>query len=158
MMIHVIRTDGTFDKVRASTFGAALKSGGISAYLCSEGWIDVNRENDQLERFQLAPQESRLWEIPMHRPVSLRDGLVERLKVLLKQAKSKTEFQRIQAVYLRAATAMTPDEIAAALAMHPGTVRHVHSAFLRSGEKAFNVSPRGGRQKKNPVVAADEAV
>jgi hypothetical protein len=72
-------------------------------------------------------------------PTTLPDGTAERLKSLLKQAKRKSEFQRIQAVYLRAATAMTPEEIADALVWKPGTVRNIHSAFLRKGDKAFQL-------------------
>jgi hypothetical protein len=91
----------------------------------------------------------------MRHPTSFPEGTAERLKILLKQAKSKTEFQRIQAVYLRVATPMTPEEIAVALAWHPGTVRNIHSAFLRSGESAFQVSSRGGRHRENLSLAEE---
>lgn len=43
MRIRVIRTDGTPDKVRSSSFGMALKSGEIAAFHCSEGWVEVRR-------------------------------------------------------------------------------------------------------------------
>jgi transposase len=101
-------------------------------------------------------QEENFWEVHMRRPKSLPEGVAERLKLLLKQAKSKSEFQRIQAVYLRVATPMTPEEIAAALAWHPGTVRNIHSAFLRNGEEAFQVSLRGGRHRENLSVAEED--
>jgi len=52
----------------------------------------------------------------MRRPTTFSAGTLERLKVLMKQAKSKSELQRIQAVYLREATKMTPEKIAAVLA------------------------------------------
>lgn len=91
----------------------------------------------------------------MRHPTSFPEGTAERLKMLLKQAKSKSEFQRIQAVYLRVATSMTPEEIAVALAWHPGTVRNIHSAFLRSGESAFQVSSRGGRHRENLSLAEE---
>jgi len=94
----------------------------------------------------------------MRHPKSFPEGTTERLKILLKQAKSKSEFQRVQAVYLRVATTMTPEEIAVALAWHPGTVRNIHSAFLRSGESAFQVSSRGGRHRENLSLAEEDAL
>ena len=74
----------------------------------------------------------------MRKPNPLPDGTAERLKELLKQAKTKSEFQRIQAVYLRAATSMTTESIAEATGWHPGTVRNVQSGFLRQGEAIFS--------------------
>ena len=92
----------------------------------------------------------------MRSPKSLPDGTADRLKPLLKQAKTKSEFQRIQAVYLRAATNMTPEDIADALAWHPGTVRNIHSAFLRTGDDVFQVSSRGGRHRENLSVEEED--
>lgn len=94
----------------------------------------------------------------MRSPKSLPDGTADRLKPLLKQAKTKSEFQRIQAVYLRAATSMTPEDIAAALAWHPGTVRNIHSAFLRTGDAAFQVSLRGGRHRENLSIEEEDVL
>jgi transposase len=94
----------------------------------------------------------------MRNPKSLPDGTAERLKSLLKEAKTKSEFQRIQAVYLRAATTMTPEDIADALAWHPGTVRNIHSAFLRKGDEAFQVSLRGGRHRENLSVEEENVL
>ena len=67
----------------------------------------------------------------MCRPTLLPEETAEHLKLLLKQAKTKSEFQRIQAVYLRVATNMKIEDIADALGWHPGTVRNIQSAFLR---------------------------
>ena len=92
----------------------------------------------------------------MRKPKILPDGTAERLKSLLKQTKSKSEFQRIQAVYLRAATTMTPEQIADALAWNPGTVRNIHSAFLRKGDEVFQVSLRGGRHRENLSLAEED--
>ena len=92
----------------------------------------------------------------MRKPNPLPDGTAERLKELLKQAKTKSEFQRIQAVYLRAATSMTTESIAEATGWHPGTVRNVQSGFLRQGEAIFQVSPRGGRHRENLSVEEED--
>jgi transposase len=94
----------------------------------------------------------------MRSPKSLPDGTADRLKPLLKHAKTKSEFQRIQAVYLRAATSMTPEEIADALAWNPGTVRNIHSAFLRTGDDVFKISPRGGRHRENLTIEEEDVL
>ena len=94
----------------------------------------------------------------MRKPNPLPDGTAERLKELLKQAKTKSEFQRIQAVYLRAATSMTTESIAEATGWHPGTVRNVQSGFLRQGEAIFQVSPRGGRHRENLSVEEEDGL
>jgi hypothetical protein len=44
MQIEVIQTDGTFGWVKSSTLGKLVKMGGIAAYQCSEGWIEVRRK------------------------------------------------------------------------------------------------------------------
>ena len=93
----------------------------------------------------------------MRKPNPLPDGTAERLKELLKQAKTKSEFQRIQAVYLRAATSMTTESIAEATGWHPGTVRNVQSGFLRQGEAIFQVSPRG-RHRENLSVEEEDGL
>lgn len=94
----------------------------------------------------------------MRKPKALPDETAERLKLLLKQAKNKSEFQRIQSVYLRVATDMTPEDIANALAWQPGTVRNIHSAYLRKGEEAFYVNLRGGRHRENLSVEEEDAL
>ncbi len=43
MRIEVIHTDGTFGTVRSSSLGELVKTTGIAAYLCSEGWVEVRR-------------------------------------------------------------------------------------------------------------------
>jgi transposase len=94
----------------------------------------------------------------MRRPKSFPEGTIEHLKSLLKQAKTKSEFQRIQAVYFRVATSMAPEDIADALGWHPGTVRNVQSAFLRKGEEAFQVTLRGGRHRENLSIEEENAL
>jgi transposase len=108
--------------------------------------------------YNLSSKETTFWEVHMRSPTYFPEGTAERLRTLLKQAKSKSEFQRIQAVYLRVATTMTPEDIAMALAWHPGTVRNIHSAFLRFGEEAFRVSSRGGRHRENLSISEEEAL
>ena len=94
----------------------------------------------------------------MRRPTSLPEETAEHLKLLLKQAKTKSEFQRIQAVYLRVAMNMKTEDIADALGWHPGTVRNIQSAFLRKGAEAFHVALRGGRRRENLSIEEEDAL
>jgi transposase len=103
-------------------------------------------------------QEGYFREVHMRRPTSIPEETAEHLKLLLKQAKSKSEFQRIQAVYLRVATNMKTEDIADALGWHPGTVRNVQSAFLRKGTETFHVAIRGGRHRENLSIEEEDAL
>jgi len=94
----------------------------------------------------------------MRRPTLLPEETAEHLKLLLKQAKTKSEFQRIQAVYLRVATNMKIEDIADALGWHPGTVRNIQSAFLRKGTETFHIALRGGRRRENLSIEEEDAL
>jgi transposase len=94
----------------------------------------------------------------MRRPTLLPEETAEHLKLLLKQAKTKSEFQRIQAVYLRVATNMKIEDIADALGWHPGTVRNIQSAFLRKGTETFHIALRCGRRRENLSIEEEDAL
>ena len=72
----------------------------------------------------------------MRTPQPLLEGTAERLAVLLQQARSKAEYQRIQCVWMRAALALSAAQIATALGWQAGSVRHVQADYLRQGEAA----------------------
>jgi len=57
-----------------------------------------------------------------------------RMRQLLKQAKTVPEALRIQAILMRASSASSPKEIAAATGLAINTIRLLHSKFLRQGE------------------------
>ena len=85
----------------------------------------------------------------MRTPRPLPDGAAERLAALLKEAKNKAEYQRIQCVWLRAALGLPACQIATALGWQVGSVRQVHSDYLRQGEAALRSKPLGGRHRQN---------
>jgi hypothetical protein len=58
----------------------------------------------------------------MRTPQPLSAGAAERLAALLKEAKSKAEYQRIQCVWLRAALGLRAAQIALALGWQVGSV------------------------------------
>src|SRR3954447_16568623 len=92
----------------------------------------------------------------MRTPVPLPEGAAERLAALLKEAKSKAEYQRIQCVWLRAALGLRDLQIAAALGWQVGSVRQVHSDYLRHGEAVLRDKALGGRHRQNLTVEQEK--
>jgi transposase len=85
----------------------------------------------------------------MRTPRPLPDGAAERLAAMLKEAKSRADYQRIQCVWLRAALGLGAAQIAVALGWQVGSVRQVHSDYLRQGEAVLWGKPSGGRHHQN---------
>lgn len=92
----------------------------------------------------------------MRTPQPLPAGTAERLAALLQEAKSKAEYQRIQCVWLRAALGLPATQIATALSWQVGSVRQVHSAYLRYGEAVLRSKPAGGRHRQNLTVEQEK--
>ena len=92
----------------------------------------------------------------MRTPQPLPGGSAERLAALLKEAKDKAECQRIQCVWLRAALGLRAAQIAAALGWQVGSVRQVHSDYLRHGEPVLRSKPSGGRHHQNLTVEQEQ--
>jgi transposase len=92
----------------------------------------------------------------MRTPQPLPDGAAERLAVLLQQAKSKAEYQRIQCVWMRAALALGAAQIATALGWQAGSVRQVQADYLRHGEIALASKPKGGRHRQNLTIEQEK--
>lgn len=82
----------------------------------------------------------------------LRAGAVEELRVLLKEAKSRSQFQRVQCVWLRATRGLSSEEVAHAIGWHPVSVRRVQARYLREGAGALMGVGRGGRRRENLTV------
>src|SRR3954452_22081271 len=85
----------------------------------------------------------------MRTPRPLPEGAAERLAAMLEEAHSKADYQRIQCVWLRAALGLRAAPIALALGWQVGSVRQVHSDYLRLGEAALRSKPSGGRHRQN---------
>ena len=81
----------------------------------------------------------------MRTPRPLPEGAAERLAAMLQQANHKAEYQRIQCVWLRAALGLAAPQIATALGWQVGSVRQVHSDYLRQGEAALRSKQALGR-------------
>jgi transposase len=87
---------------------------------------------------------------------SLPDGAAEALAALMRQAKTKAEFQRAQCVWLRVALDLSDEEVATAVGWSPNTVRCLQSRFRRRGEAALIGVGRGGRRHQNLTVAQED--
>jgi transposase len=92
----------------------------------------------------------------MRTPQPLPEGTAERLAALLKEAKDKAEYQRIQCVWLRAALGLRAAQIATALGWQVGSVRQVHSDYLRQGEAVLRSKPAGGRHRQNLTIEQEK--
>jgi transposase len=92
----------------------------------------------------------------MRTPQPLPDGAAERLAAMLQEAKSKADYQRIQCVWLRAALGLRAAQIALALGWQVGSVRQVHSDYLRHGESVLRGKPSGGRHRQNLTLEQEK--
>jgi transposase len=86
------------------------------------------------------------------------DGAAECLAVLMKEARSKSEYQRIQCVWLRAALHWSAAEIALVVGWRAESVRRVQARYLRQGEAALRDKPRCGRHHENLTGEEERAV
>ena len=94
----------------------------------------------------------------MRRPRAMPAGAVEELSRLLKEAKTRGEFQRVQCVWLRAALGMSSEEVARAVGWHPVSVRRVQARYLKEGAAALRGVGRGGRRNENLMIEQEGAL
>jgi transposase len=64
---------------------------------------------------------------------------------MLKEARSKAEYQRVQCVWLRATLGLSSKQVAEALGWQASSVRHVQARYFEKGEEALRDQPQGGR-------------
>jgi transposase len=90
----------------------------------------------------------------MRRPAPLPSGSKESLGRLLKKVKTKTQFQRVQCLWLRVSLGLSSRDVAVAVGWNASSVRHLQAQYLKEGEEALRASKRGGRYRAN--MTADE--
>ena len=71
------------------------------------------------------------------------------LEELLKETKTKSDFRRVQCIWLRAEFAMSSDEVALAVGFSPATVKKLWSQYFSGGEEVLIGQGRGGRRRAN---------
>jgi transposase len=89
-------------------------------------------------------------------PISAKERRL--LEKLLHRTKDKSNYRRIQCVWLRAAIGLSPQAIARALGLSVNTVRIVQSRYLRHGAEALVGPGRGGRRRQNLSVKQEETL
>ena len=92
----------------------------------------------------------------MRTPRPLPEEASERLAAMLKEANCQADYQRIQCVWLRAALGLRAAQIAVALGWQVGSVRQVHSDYLRQGEAVLWGKPSGRRHHQNFTVEQEK--
>jgi transposase len=97
-------------------------------------------------------------EATMRPPRPFPAGASERLAVLLKTARQKEHYQRVQCCWLRAAFSLPAEHIARTIGWSVQTVYQVHSTYSRGGEAALEPHPEGGRRRANLSLAEEKAL
>ena len=77
---------------------------------------------------------------------------------MLKEARSKAEYQRVQCVWLRATLGLNSKQIAAALGWQASSVRHIQARYLQQGEEALYDKPRGGRPRAHLTMEEEKSL
>jgi Phage integrase family len=103
----------------------------------------------------LSPEFRSVKEPDMRRPPPLPEGSKEKLAVALKSARTKSQFQLVQCLWLRAALQMNAQQVALALGWTPSGVWRVWSRYLREGEAMFQRPGKGGRRHQNLSIKAE---
>jgi transposase len=80
------------------------------------------------------------------------------LDQLLRQAKSKSDFQRVQCVWLRASLGLHHEEVAQAVGWSASHVKRVWSEYFKQGEAALLRPGRGGRRRQNLTLSEEKAL
>lgn len=92
----------------------------------------------------------------MRKPSPLPNRSEDLLKERLKQAKTRSEYQRVMCVFLRATTNLKPEQIADMLSWNTGTVRRIQSEYIRNGDSIFCISDRGGRHNQHLTIEEED--
>jgi transposase len=93
----------------------------------------------------------------MRKPTPLPSDLKKPLKRLLKKAKTKSQFQRVQCIWLRASLGLSSTDVALALGWSTSAVRHLQARYLKEGETVLGTSKRGGRYRANMTTDEESA-
>lgn len=73
----------------------------------------------------------------------------ESLQQLLSQTKTKSDFQRVQCLWLRALLKLSSSDVGTAVGWSQSTVKIIQSRYLREGEKVLLGKGRGGKRYSN---------
>jgi hypothetical protein len=88
------------------------------------------------------------------RPRPLPEGAIERLEAAMKKARTKDQYRRVLALWLRASLGLSSRQVATALRWHPDYVRKFYCRYFREGEAVFRGKGRGGDRRPTPLLRA----
>lgn len=94
----------------------------------------------------------------MKRPTPFPSDTAESLQSLLKNAKTKLEYQRVLCIWLRAAFHCYSSQIAHAIGWHQSTVKKLHAEYLKHGESVLKIKGRGGRYRENMSYEEEKGI
>jgi hypothetical protein len=94
----------------------------------------------------------------MRTPKPMPKGADESLKRLLQETKTKSDYQRVMAVWLRACLKVTVSQIATALGWSTSSVHRIHFKYFQQGESALLGVGRGGRRRQNLSLEQEESM
>jgi hypothetical protein len=94
----------------------------------------------------------------MRTPKPMPTGAQESLKMLVRKTKTKADYQRVMAVWLRASLKLSASQIATALGWSTSSVHRVHSKYLQQGESALLGVGRGDWRRQNLPLEQEESM
>ena len=83
---------------------------------------------------------------------------VNAVKELLTQVQNENDLRRIQAVYFRLAYDFEAEQIADMVGYHVGSVRRLHSRYMKEGISCFKHKGTGGRRNQNMSFKVEESL
>jgi transposase len=91
----------------------------------------------------------------MRKPPRLPEGSKEKLRLALKSARTKGQYQKVLCLWMRAALDMTSHQIALALGMSPTGVRKIQARWLQVGDAVFKEPGKGGAHRRHLTKEAE---
>ena len=92
----------------------------------------------------------------MRKPRAINEEQKFSLKELMKISKSKSDYQRIQCIWLRASLGLSSQEVAKAVGFSVGTVKNIQSHYFKKGESSLIGVGKGGRRRENMSYEDEE--
>ena len=86
----------------------------------------------------------------------IEDRARQRLSQLLKEVRSKSDFQRVQCLWLRAALGLNHRQVARAVGWSESRVKRLWSDYFRHGEQGLLGAGRGGRRHQNLTLSEEK--
>lgn len=77
---------------------------------------------------------------------------------LLRETKSKWEFERILCVWLKTALSLNSEQIAIAIGWTAASVRRIQARFAKEGVQCFALKPKGGRKRANMSLEREKHI